>query len=107
MRRDYSQFQARGTEIVVVVPEDMSELRAYWEKEDLPFVGVTDSKHQVADQYGQEVKLLRFGRLPALMVIDRDGRMHLNHHGNWNFDIPHNKDVLKLLDKINQSTAQT
>lgn len=82
-------------------------MQSYWNKEKLPFVGLADPEHQVADQYGQEVKLLRLGRLPALIVIDRDGNVHLNHHGSWNFDIPRNKDVLKLLDEINQNAVLT
>ncbi len=65
LRQDYAEFTARGAEIVVVGPEDVEAFRAYWTKEALPFVGLPDPKHRVSELYGQEIKLLKFGRMPS------------------------------------------
>ena len=51
LRQDYAQFTARDAEVLVVSPEDRDEVRTYWEREQLPFLGLADPDHQVADAY--------------------------------------------------------
>ena len=78
--------------------------REYWEKENLPFVGLADPEHNVAQEYGQEVKLLRMGRMPALVVVGKDGQVHYQHYGDSMRDIAPNEEVLAVLDNLNSST---
>ncbi len=101
LRQDYSEFTARGAEVVVVGPEDASAFREYWAKEDLPFVGLPDPTHRVAKMYGQEIKLLKFGRMPAMLIIDKAGEIRLVHYGHEMSDIPENSEVLAFLDEMN------
>jgi peroxiredoxin Q/BCP len=101
LRQDYAQFTSRGAEIVVVGPEDAGAIRDYWAKESLPFIGLPDPHHRVAEMYGQEVKLLRFGRMPALLVIDKAGEIRYRHYADQMSDIPTTAEVLSVLDKIN------
>ena len=101
LRQDYAQFTSRGAEIVVVGPEDASTLRAYWTKEALPFVGLSDPQHTVAEMYGQEIKLLKFGRMPALLIVDKAGDIRSKHYADPMSDIPPNAEVLAELDRIN------
>lgn len=102
MRHDYAAFQARGAEIVVVGPDDARAFARYWEKEQFPFVGLPDPTHTVADLYGQQVRLLKFGRLPALVVVDKEGRIVYKHFGDSMRDIVPNAEVLSLLDDLNR-----
>lgn len=102
LRQDYQEFVTRNSEVVVVGPEDEDTFRSYWQKEDLPFVGLADSTHKVALRYGQEVKLLKFGRMPAMMVIDKAGQVRYTHYANAMHDIPQNREILTVLDKLNQ-----
>ena len=69
LRQDYAEFVKRDAEIVVVGPEDRNAFASYWDTESLPFVGLPDPDHTVANLYGQEVKLLKMGRMPAMMII--------------------------------------
>ena len=101
LRQDYSRFTERDAEIMVVGPDNMDAFAAYWKKEALPFVGLADPDHTVADLYGQQVKLLKLGRLPALMVIDKQGQIRFKHYGNSMSDIVSNSDLLAVLDEIN------
>jgi peroxiredoxin Q/BCP len=102
LRQDYQKFVDRDAEIVVVGPDGARAFQDYWQKEDLPFVGLADPTHTVAKRYGQEVKLLKWGRMPALMVIDRDGQVAYKHHGDSMSDIPPNPQILSILDGLNQ-----
>lgn len=101
MRRDYERFAARGAEVISVGPESQEEFQSYWESEQMPFVGLADPAHVVSRLYRQGFKLLRFGRMPALIVIDRSGRIRYSHYGESMRDIPENEAVLALLDRLN------
>ncbi len=102
LRQDYQKFVDRAAEVVVVGPEDRPAFEKYWHKEQLPFVGLPDPNHIVANLYGQQVKLLKLGRLPALVVIDKTGQIRYQHYGHSIHDIPPNNQILALLDRLNQ-----
>ena len=105
LRHDHSQFVARDVEVVVVGPEDAPAFAAYWQKESLPFVGLPDPKHSVLKRYGQEVKLFKFGRMPAQVLIDKAGIARFVHYGHSMSDIPKNEEILALADEINSQPS--
>jgi peroxiredoxin len=102
LRQDYQKFVERDAEIVVVGPDAERAFIDYWRKEKLPFVGLADPTHSVARRYGQEVDLLKMGRMPALMVIDKAGQVAYKHYGGSMSDIPPNPQILAILDGLNQ-----
>jgi peroxiredoxin len=101
LRQDYPEFAKRDAEVVVVGPEDAHAFEAYWSREELPFVGLPDSRHSVLKLYGQEVKLFKFGRMPAQVIVDKQGRVRYAHYGQAMSDIPDNEELLALLDQLN------
>jgi peroxiredoxin Q/BCP len=105
LRQDYEQFTQRGAEVLVISPEGADDVAKFWEAERLPFPGMADADHVVADAYGQKVSLLRMGRLPSLMVIDREGQIRYAHQGVGMHDIPSNREVLAVLDGLNAEAA--
>jgi len=100
LRRDYKKFVDRDTEILSIGPESQKAFQDYWEKEKLPFVGLADADHKVANRYGQAVRLLKLGRMPSQLIIDLEGKIRSRHDGSSMRDIPDNKDVLAELDQI-------
>jgi peroxiredoxin len=105
LRQDYQQFVDRDAEVVAVDPGGREELRKYWEREAIPFVGLADPDHAVARLYDQRVSLLRFGRMPALIVVDRSGDIRYRHYAGSMSDIPSNADVLAALDQIRKGVS--
>ena len=103
LRQEYEKFVEREAQIVVVGPDSESAFQDYWQKEDMPFVGLADPSHAVARRYGQEVKLLKFGRMPALMVVDKAGQVAYRHYGGSMSDIPPNAQILAVFDDLNQN----
>jgi peroxiredoxin Q/BCP len=97
LRRDYQQFVTLNTEIIVVGPEKADAFRDYWAKEGLAFIGLPDPEHLVLKLYGQEVKLFKFGRLPAQMLIDKSGKVRFVHYGHSMSDIPSNQEIIDLI----------
>jgi peroxiredoxin len=106
LRQDYQEFVARDAEVVVVGPDNEAAFRDFWRREGIPFVGLANPTHTVAQRYGQEVKLLKFGRMPAMMVIDKDGLVRYKHYGDAMSDIPPNPQILAILDRLNREELQ-
>ena len=94
LRQEYDRFVANDTEIVVVGPDNAEEFRKYWTENDLPFVGLPDPKHTVLKRYGQEIKLFKFGRMPAQVVVDKESIARYVHYGHSMSDIPSNDEIL-------------
>jgi peroxiredoxin Q/BCP len=102
LRQDYDKFTAQDTEIVVVGPDNEKAFLEYWQKNDLPFIGLPDPSHTVLKRYGQEVNLFKFGRMPAQVAIDKKGLARFVHYGHDMTDIPTNEEILELLETMNE-----
>jgi peroxiredoxin Q/BCP len=101
LRQGYEEFRARSAEIIVVGPELPDSFAYYWTKEAFPFIGIPDPHHGVLKLYGQEVKLFKLGRIPAQVIVDKQGMVRFAHYGHSMADIPGNTELLEILDKIN------
>ena len=102
LRQDYQKFVEKNAEVVVVGPENAQGFKNYFEKNDLPFVGLPDPSASVLKLYGQEVNLFKLGRMPAQVLVDKAGVARFVHYGHSMSDIPENEELLALLDEINQ-----
>ena len=100
MRQDYDEFVARDAEVLVIGPDGPRAFQRTWEKETFPVPGLADPQHKVADAYGQEVSLVKLGRMPALILVDKSGQIRFEHYGESMSDIPLNRKVLELLDEL-------
>ena len=89
--------------MVVVGPERPRAFQEYWQKEDLPFLGLPDPDHSVLKLYGQEVNLFKLGRMPAQVIIDKKGTARYVHYGKNMQDIPPNEELLALLDEMTEN----
>ena len=100
LRQDHPEFVKRDAVVIAIGPEDEASYTHWWLKHKMPFAGIPDPEHKVADLYGQQVKVLRLGRMPELVVVDKQGNMRFKHQGQAMSDIPSNEEVLKLLDEL-------
>lgn len=102
MQGDREAFAARDAEILAIGPDGPNAYRRYWDSEKLALIGLPDPKHTVANLYHQEVNLFKLGRMPALLVIDKQGFIRYEHYGDSMKDIPENSILLDLLDSLNE-----
>ncbi len=100
LRQDHDKFKEVGAEILVVGPEDSDTFKKYFHENDLPFYGLPDPKHSVLKLYGQEIKLFKFGRMPAMVIIDKASMVRFVHYGHAMSDIPENAEVLATLEAL-------
>ena len=107
LRQEYDQFVQRGVVVLVIGPDNAKSFAKYFSENRLPFSGLPDPKHSVLKLYGQEVKLFKFGRMPAQAIIDKQGIVRYVHYGNSMSDIPSNAELLSLINEISQSEIPT
>ena len=100
MRQDFAEFEKRGAVIIVLGPNGPHAFKTYWEENGLPFIGLADVRSRVADQYAQEVNLLKGGRMPALFVVDKEGAIRYERYGDAPSDIPTTAEVTAVLDAL-------
>ena len=101
LRDDYSDFLNRDSDLVVIGAEGAEKFINYWRENILPFTAVPDPRRKVLNLYGQQVKIFKFGRMPAQVIIDKSGTIRYLHYGLSMSDIPDIKALLTLFDKIN------
>lgn len=97
LRHDISVFDQAQTAIVVIGPEKPDDFSSFWRDNDLPFIGLPDPAHAVLELLGQQVKLLKLGRMPAQILVDRNGVVRFAHYGHSMSDITGNEEILALL----------
>ena len=101
LRQDYKEFTDRDTEVLVVGPEPARAFEKYFTENNLPFPGLPDPRHEVLKKFGQEVNIFKLGRMPAQVLVDRQGIARYIHYGHSMSDIPANDEILALIDEIN------
>jgi peroxiredoxin len=107
LRQDIDQFIERDTAVLVIGPENAQKFANYFAENDLPFVGLPDPNHTVLKQYGQEIKLFKFGRMPAQVLVDKQGIARYVHYGKSMSDIPATDEIVAMLDEINSEPELT
>ena len=100
LHQDYNEFLQRDTEIVAIGPEKADKFESYWQEHQLQFHGLPDDKNSVLKLYGQEVNLFKLGRMPAQMLVDKNGVLRYVHYGHSMKDIPENQEILDLIDSM-------
>ncbi len=100
LRQDYDEFVDRNTEVIAVGPDSQKAFQKFWEENDIPFIGLADPDHRVAKMYDQEVNLLKFGRMPAQIIIDKQGIVRYAHYSNSMSDLPEDEEILEILDEL-------
>jgi peroxiredoxin len=102
LRQDYQKFIERDTEIIAIGPERPQLFNDWWHNEKMPFIGIADPEHIIANLYGQKVNALKFGRMPAMVIVDKEGTIVYRHYGKSMSDIPSDIDILSFLDDWNK-----
>ena len=106
LRQDYKGFVARDAELIAIGPDGPRAFMRTWQQEGFPFPGLADPQHTVANLYNQEVNLLKLGRMPAVLVVSREGRIVYEHYGESMSDIPLNQEIIGALDGLNLNAAK-
>ena len=105
-RDSYEGFTERNAELIAVGPDGLEQFQRYWQREDLPFIGVPDPENSVAKLYKQEVILFKFGRMPMNCIVDLDGYIRYIHYSADRKDYPDIKIFFDVIDELNKASSK-
>jgi peroxiredoxin len=100
MKQDIKKFTDRKAKIVVIAPHETKKVKTYWEKENIPLIGIPDPGGKIGKLYGQEWHLIKLGRMPALFIIDQKGAIAFAQYATNMADIPENGMLIEILDGL-------
>ena len=86
---------------MVVGPDSAEAFQKRWQAEGFAFIGLPDPEHRVLELFGQQVKIFKLGRMPAQVLVDRQGIVRFVYYGASMSDIPEPAEIERLLDGIN------
>lgn len=98
LRIKYDYFTELDTEIVPILVDKLGnakEMEMKYAKGKFPIL--YDEKNQVAKKLNQQVKILKLGRLPGLLIVDKSGIIRYAYYSDNMKDIPKNADILEIL----------
>lgn len=94
----------RGAELIAVGPDGVEQFKRYWQREELPFIGLPDPDNTVAKMYRQEVNLFKFGRMPMNCVVDTEGYIRYIHYSANRLDYPDTQIFFDVIDELNRTS---
>ncbi len=97
LHRDVEMLKAKGIKLLVVCPEDEKGVEKFTKDFDFGFDFVADHKHTLADKYNQQVKILKFGRMPAQIVLNKDLEVVYSHYAKNMKDIVEEREIFSEL----------
>ncbi len=78
--------------------ENAQKLETKYAKSKYPIY--YDEKKEVAKLLHQEWKVLKLGRMPGMLIIDRNGVIQWAYYSSSMRDIPKNEVILEVLEKL-------
>ena len=60
-----------------------------------------DETKKVPKILNQQIKVIKLGRMPALLIVDKQGIIRYAYYSKSMSDIPTNETVIKELKKLN------
>jgi peroxiredoxin len=100
LRQDYDQFVLHEAEVLVAGPEGARTFAKVWEEQNHPFIGLPDPRRKVLKLFRQKVNLWKLGRMPAQVIIDKQGIVRHAYYGKSMKDIPSTEILLGYLDSF-------
>ena len=61
-----------------------------------------DESKKVSKTLNQQIKITKLGRMPGLLIVDKQGIVQFAYYGDSMKDIPENSIVFDVIEKLNK-----
>jgi len=101
LRRDLEKFDELDGFIYPILADNKKNAQKMEQKYARKYAIFYDSSKKVPNLLNQQVKILKLGRMPGLLIIDKQGIVQYAYYSDNMHDIPSNEELLNELRKIN------
>jgi len=102
LRGDYEKFEELDTFLYTILVDTESNAKELEKKYARKYPVFYDEQEKVAKMLNQEKKLLKLGRMPGLLLVDKNGIIQYAYYGDNMHDIPENEEIIEVIKKINK-----
>ena len=102
MGRDLDKFEKANTALYPILVDNEANAKKLEQKYAKSYPIFYDEKEKVAKLLHQEVKLLKLGRMPGLLILDKEGIIRYAYYSESMSDIPENPELFEILEKLNK-----
>ena len=97
---DIEKFKEFNTVLYAILPDDFESAKKFEANYAKRFPIYYDAKKKVNKLLKQEVKTLKLGRMPALLIIDKQGIIRYAYYSDAMYDIPTNEEIFEILKTL-------
>ena len=83
-----------------MVPALLDNAKGYWDRNNIPVVGLSDPEREVMTKYGQEFLLPKLGWMPAMVALDMHHKVSYVHYGANQRDIATSEEVMRVMREL-------
>ena len=102
MRNDYEKFKELNAVIYAILPDKLENAQNFESEYAKEYPIYYDAKKKVNKMLKQEVKPLKLGRMPALLIIDKQAIIRYAYYSDSMDDIPENEELFKIIKKLSK-----
>ena len=102
LRRDYDKFNEMEVYLYPILVDSEENAKKMETKYAKKYAIFYDPSKKVADLLNQEVKLSKLGRMPGLLIVDKEGIIQYAYYGDSMKDIPKNEVIFEVIESINK-----
>ena len=97
---DFEKFKEFNAVLFAILPDDFENARKFEADFAKKFPIYYDAKKKVNKMLRQEVKPLKLGRMPALLIINKKGIIKYAYYSDSMEDIPANEELFEVLKTL-------
>lgn len=101
LRKDHEKFKELNAVLYAILPDNLENAQKFESEYAQEYPIYYDNKKKVNKMLKQEVKPLKLGRMPALLIIDKHAIIRYAYYSDSMDDIPQNEEIFKILENLN------
>jgi len=99
---DFEKFNELDTVLYAILPDNLENAQKFESEFAKEYPIYYDDKKKVNKMLKQEVKPLKLGRMPALLIIDKQAIIRYAYYSDSMDDIPENEEIFNVVKKLNK-----
>ena len=105
LAKDFYEFKDLKVELVPILQDNKKNTKKMEERYCKNIFPIYyDVKREIGKVFKQEVNILKFGRLPATLIVDKDGIIKWAYYADSLEDIPDNDEILEIIKNLDNYT---
>jgi len=100
--KDFEKFNELDTVLYAILPDKLENAQKFESEFAKEYPIYYDDKKKVNKMLKQEVKPLKLGRMPALLIIDKQAIIRYAYYSDSMDDIPENEEIFNVIKKLNK-----